>query len=188
VRRSQDEPPAGWVSIGNVLKRGVSVFAYGARGQSVRGTCDGANGCRRTITLDPRELGRCGMGQLSMDQIQKTHRCNKLEGCILSFHDLPADIELTLDRLTGKPHVRVRLKCRGCNLVRTFIAEDIIAKLRASKKGDGGTRLEGLGKLISGPCPAKSCGKSNWTVDVLWLLTDTVGWHQMGERMFESMT
>lgn len=189
VRTPDGAPPAGWVSLGGVLTPGGSVANYAARGQNARGSCTGhrSGDCRRSVTIDAKALCAEGLGRLSMERIQRTYRCQRLDGCMLAFHDLEPDLQLTLGMLTGRGYVRVRLTCRGCKLRRLFTAEEVIARLQAARKGDSGTRLAVLGGQISGACPNKACGKSNWEADVLWASVDSAGWKRIGESIFDSM-
>lgn len=187
VRTLEAVPPAGWVSLDGSLTPGMGVTHYAARGQNVRGSCAGRanDDCKRTVTIDAARLCSQGLGALGMDRIKRTYRCQRLDDCMLTFHDLEPDLPLTLSRLTGRAYVRIRLTCRGCKLRRLFTAEEVVARLRAANKGDSGTRLDGLGGKISGACPNAACGKRNWQADVLWANVDTAGWRALGERVFD---
>jgi hypothetical protein len=39
--------------------------------------------------------------------------------------------------------------------------------------------------MMSSACPM--CKKVNWTAEVLWIDTATMGWKSMGERSFERL-
>lgn len=183
----ESAPPAGWVSLGGVLVEGPKVADYAARGQNVRGVCSGrANGdCKRTLTINSKRLCEEGFGRLAMKRVSSMFRCQRLDDCMARFWDLEPDLPLSLSVLKGRRYVRVRLKCRGCGLSRGFTPEEMIARLEAAGKGNSGTLVKGLGGKISGSCPNKACGKSNWEADVLWANVETMGWKTMGERVFD---
>ena len=92
---------------------------------------------------------------------------------------------LVLGQFVGRPNVRLRLKCRGdrCKFHRLWRVEEMIAGLE--KRGQGGARTEvdGLGSKMTTACPM--CKRVNWTAEILWVNTDTMGWKARGERSFE---
>lgn len=59
----------------------------------------------------------------------------------------------------------------------------MIAGLTRRRQGDDRTEIETLGKKMMTACPL--CKRTNWTADVLWVSTDTMGWKALGERSFE---
>jgi len=186
VKATSDGPPAGWVSITGVLAPGVSVAAYAARQQPVKAVCR-TKGCYRRLDLDPTEL--CGerLGPFPMEKIKRLYECRRWNGCGLDFHDEPAQRKLRLEEFTGRPNVRLRLRCRSgsCKFFRVWLVEEMIEALRKRKAGSGATEIEGLGKMMTTACPL--CKKVNWLAEILWANMNTVGWKQLGERSFNHM-
>jgi hypothetical protein len=119
-----------------------------------------------------------------MRQVQGLWRCQRLDGCGLDFHNEPPLHPLRLDQFVGRPNVRVRLRCRGdrCKFFRVWRVEEMIAGLVKRRQGDDRTEIEALGKKMTAACPLK---RVNWTAEVLWVSTDTMGWKALGERSFE---
>lgn len=181
-----DGPPPGWTALNGVLEPAPQVAAYAARGQAIRGSC-ATKTCNRKVRLEPKDLCGQGQGALTARQIETLYRCQRLDGCAITFFAEPSIPSLRLDWLTGRANVRVRLRCRGngCRYVRVWVVEQMIAGLRKSGKGGGDTDVHDLGKLMSGPCPV--CKKANWTADILWADTRTLGWRQKGETYFSGM-
>lgn len=174
----------GWVSTSGVIEPDERVAGYAARGQSVKGVCRTA-GCTRRIELEPKELCGKGLSLLTMRQVQQMWRCQRIDGCGLDFHKEPPLYPLRLQPFVGMPNVRVRLRCRGtgCKFFRVWRVEEMIAALIKRGQGDGRTEVEALGAKMTSPCPA--CKKTNWTADVLWINTDTMGWKVRGEAAFD---
>ena len=181
-----EAPPSGWVSLDGVLRPGQRVADFLARAQRVIGMCRDEN-CTRRLVLDPMELQRRGLEQLSMSEVTRLHRCLRIGGCAISFHNDPPDRPLRLGHLRGKPFVRVRLRCRGngCRYYRVWRAEEMIAGLAKRGGGDDATEIFSLGAKMTSPCPL--CKKANWSVAVLWINTDTIGWKAQGERGFDQI-
>jgi hypothetical protein len=167
-----------------VVEPAETVAAFAARGQAVKGTCR-SGGCSRRVELDPKALCGVGLAQLSMRKVQGLWRCQRLDGCGLDFHNEPALHPLRLDQFVGRPNVRVRLRCRGdrCKFFRVWRVEEMIAGLVKRRQGDDRTEIEALGKKMTAACPL--CKRVNWTAEVLWVSTDTMGWKALGERSFE---
>lgn len=183
----RDGPPLGWTTWNGVLEPASQVAAYAARGQVFRGRCE-TKECNRRVRIEPKDLCGKGQGLLTMKHVEQLNRCHRLDGCSLNFFADPRTPELRLERLTGRAHVRVRLKCRGtgCKLSRVWVVEQMIAGLKKAGKGGGQTDIHELGKLMTQPCPV--CRKVNWTADILWANTDTMGWRHGGEdKYFEGM-
>jgi hypothetical protein len=181
---SSDHPPAGWVSLGGVLEPGSRVADYAARCQRVKGTCR-AHGCHRRIDLDPKALCATGYGAVNMRRIRDLWRCHQLDGCELTFYDDTPDNPLRLGHLEGLLHVRVRVRCRAdkCRYLRAWRAEEMVKALTERGAGDERTEIVQLAGLMKSPCPL--CARCNWTVDVLWANTDSVGWRQGGGKVFD---
>lgn len=182
-----DGPPAGWTAWNGVLEPASQVAAYAARGQVLKGSCQ-TKECNRRIRLDPKDLCGKGQGLLKMKQVEQLHRCHRLDGCSLDFYADPKTPPLHLDWVTGRANVRVRLKCRGngCKFARAWVVETMIESLKKTGKGHGGTDVHELGKVMTQPCPV--CKKVNWTADILWADTGTLGWRQGGaEKYFAAM-
>ena len=181
---SADGPPPGWVSHSGVVEPAETVAAYAARGQAVKGACR-SSGCNRRVELDPKALCGVGLGQLSMRKVQGLWRCQRLDGCGLEFRNEPPLHPLRLDQFVGRPNVRVRLRCRGdgCKFFRVWRVEEMIAGLTNRRQGDDRTEIEALGKKMTAACPL--CKRVNWTAEVLWVSTETMGWKALGERSFE---
>lgn len=184
--RKSDGPPEGWWSFQGVLTPRQEVASYGVRGQMAKGVCR-QKGCSRRVELEPRELCGKGLGLLLMKQVQELYRCSRVDGCGLQFHDEPFRPPLRLDQLVGRPNVRVRLRCDAgkCRFFRIWRVEEMIASLKERGKGGGSTDVEGLGKMMTTPCPL--CKKVNWRADILWQNTDNEGWRRGGEIVFEAM-
>lgn len=183
---SADGMPPGWVSLNGIVEAADAVGAYAARLQPIKGVCRG-NGCFRRVELDPGELCAKGLARLSMRQVERWYRCQRLEGCGLEFHAERAGNPLRLEQFIGRPNVRVRVSCRGsgCRYFRVWRVEEMIAGLQKRKAGDGRTEVDKLGGLMSQPCPL--CKKVNWTAAILWVSVDTMGWRQLGERSFDKV-
>jgi hypothetical protein len=160
------------------------VQAYGVRLQTVKGACRAA-GCNRRVELDPKTLCAAGLGFLTMRQVQALWCCHRVEGCGLVFHSERPLNPLVLGQFVGRPNVRVRIVCRGdrCKFHRLWRIEEMIAGLE--KRGQGGARTEvdSLGAKMTTACPM--CKRVNWTAEILWINTDTMGWKARGERSFE---
>lgn len=180
-----DELP-GWTTDGGVVEPAEAVGAYAERGQVVKGVCR-AKGCTRRVELEPANLCGQGLGRLTMRQIEKLWRCQRIEGCGLEFHKEKALNPLRLDHFVGKPNVRIRVRCRGngCKFFRLWRVEEMIAGLRKRSQGDGRTEVEALGAMMTSGCPL--CKKANWVAEVLWVNTDTMGWKALGERSFDKL-
>lgn len=181
-----DAPPLGWTSRSGIVEPSEDVAGYAARRQMVRGVCR-AQGCRRRVELDPTELRKVGLGQLAMRTVQKLWLCQRLDGCGLDFHSEPPLIPLRLEQFVGKPNVRLRLRCRGagCKYFRVWRVEEMIAALQKRGQGDARSEVAKLSPMMKSPCPL--CQRSNWTAEVLWVNTDTMGWRQLGERSFDTL-
>jgi hypothetical protein len=174
------------MTLSGVLEPAEQVAAYAARGQMIRGSC-ATKECNRKVRLDPKDLCGHGQGSLHMRQVEKLHYCHRLDGCALNFYADPKTPPLRLDWLTGRAHVRVRLRCRGngCKYARVWVVEQMIAGLKKAGKGGGDTDVHELGRLMTAACPV--CKKANWTADILWANTETLGWRQNGEKYFAGM-
>ena len=61
----------------------------------------------------------------------------------------------------------------------------MIAGLTKRRQGDGRTEVEKLGAMMTTACPL--CKRSNWTADVLWVSTDTMGWKALGGQLFDDL-
>ena len=68
---------------------------------------------------------------------------------------------------------------------RMWRVEEMIAGLEKRSRGGDRTEVEALGGMMSSACPI--CKKVNWTAEVLWIDTGTMGWKSMGERSFERL-
>ena len=180
---ARDEP-SGWAATGGILQPSDLVSGYAARVQGVKGTCRNT-GCRRSVELDPKELSDLGYGRIPMRKLQQLWRCQRLEGCGLSFHNEPAQNPLRLSQLVGRPNVRVRLRCQGngCKFFRVWRVEEMIAGLEKRGQGDERTDCDTLGAKMTSGCPL--CKKVNWKSDIVWVNTDTAGWRALGEKTFE---
>lgn len=181
---SADGPPPGWVSHSGAIEPAPRVADYAARLQVVKGVCR-ATGCNRRVELEPKALCGAGLGLVSMDQVKNLWRCHRIDGCALDFHNEPPLNPLRLDHFLGRPNVRLRLRCRGdrCKFFRVWRVEEMIAGLTKRRQGDGRTEVEKLGAMMTTACPL--CKRSNWTADVLWVSTDTMGWKALGEQTFD---
>jgi hypothetical protein len=181
-----DRPPKGWTLSNGVVSPGDRVADFAAREQRVEGVCR-ARGCWRRVQLEPRLLSGAGLGLLAMTAIERTWRCQRLEGCGLDFRAAPAELPLRLSHFTGRPNVRLRLRCQGprCTVVRLWRVEEMIAGLQKRRQGGPSTRVADLGGMMTTPCPA--CKKASWTAEVLWIDTATMGWKVKGERSFDGM-
>jgi hypothetical protein len=186
MRGRGEGPPEGWVAIHGLLEPAGHVAAYAARGQVVKGRCQ-SKGCNRRVDLDPKDLCGKHLGALPMHQLMRTYGCNRLDGCTLSFFTEPKEPPLRLEWLTGKAHVRLRLRCgtHKCTFFRIWLVEEMIAGLKKAGKGGGDTDVHELRKLMTSPC--KLCKKVDWMPDVLWADTGTMGWRQLGERTFDAV-
>lgn len=176
-------PPPGWTTSNGVLEPASQVAGYAARSQVFRGRCE-TKECNRKVRIEPKDLCGKGQGLLTMKHVEQLNRCHRLDGCSLNFYADPGAPELRLEWLTGRANVRVRLKCRGngCTFVRVWVVEKMIDGLKKSGKGHGGTDVHELGKLMTQPCQV--CKKVNWTADILWANTDTLGWCHGGEDKY----
>ncbi len=181
-----DDPPAGWTASDNVLRPGSRVCDFAARGQTLIGVCS-AQDCRRRTTLAPDALLRIGAPGLDMARVKRLWACQRLDGCSMSWHNEPPTNPLRLGHCRGKPYVRLKVRCRGngCRYYRVYRAEEMIEGLRKRGVGDADAEIFTLGARMTSGCPL--CKKANWTVDVLWLNTDTTGWKQIGERWFDEI-
>ena len=89
-----------------------------------------------------------------------------MEGCALDFQE-EATEGLPITALFGQAHVWIRFRCMRCNFHRTALPNQKLAKLMVKGGGAGDdATLEKLASLAKEPC--KSCGKTDWRVDVLW--------------------
>jgi hypothetical protein len=165
------------------LEPASQVAAYAARGQVLKGSCQ-TKECNRRVRIEPKDLCGKGQGLLTIKHIEQLNRCHRLDGCSLNFYAAPRLPPLHLEWLTGRANVRVRLKCRGngCTFVRVWVVEQMIEGLKNAGKGHGGTNVHELGKLMTQPC--RLCKKVNWTADILWADTGTLGWRQGGEDKY----
>jgi len=177
-----DELP-GWTSVGGMLEPDERVAGYAARRQVVKGICR-AKGCFRRVALEPATLCGLGLGLIAMRQVERLWKCQRFDGCGLDFHSEPAGRPLRLEHLVGRPHVRLRVRCRmgACRFFRVFRTEEMIAGLRKRRQGDERTEVAALGAMMTSACP--TCGKVSWAAEVLWQRTDSVAWKQQGERVF----
>jgi hypothetical protein len=179
-----DRPPKGWTLSNGVVSPGDRVADFAARDQRVDGVCR-ARGCWRRVQLDPKVLSGAGLALLAMAAVERTWRCQRLEGCSLDFRAAPAELPLRLSHFVGRSNVRLRLRCRqpGCAVVRLWRVEAMIAGLEKRRQGGPSTRVADLGGMMTTPCPA--CKKANWLAEVLWIDTATMGWKVNGERAFD---
>ena len=177
-------PPPGYVACNGTVAPGGCVADYAARRQVVKAGCR-TRGCNRHITLDPEVLSRDGMGALAMRKIQQLWKCNRIDGCGLEFHNERPGVPLMLGHFVGLPHVRIRLRCReaACEFARVYPVEALIKGLAARKQGDERTEIEVLPGKMTSACPV--CKKANWTADVLWADTETLGWRTHGAATFD---
>jgi len=186
VSVAADGPPRGWTLSGGVVAPGDRVADFAARQQRVKGVCR-AKGCSRRVELEPAALCGAGLGLLGMMAIQKTWRCQRLDGCNLDFHATPPEVPLRLGQFIGRPNVRLRLKCRQdrCKFFRVWRVEEMIAGLQKRGQDGAATEVDALGAMMTTPCPL--CKKASWTAEVLWADTSTMGWKAMGERSFDRL-
>jgi hypothetical protein len=172
------------VAIDGTVQPSEVVAGYAARHQIVKGKCT-RTGCNRRVELDPKALCGEGLGTVPMQQVKAWWKCQRAGGCALIFFNEPPAFPLRLEHFTGLPHVRVRLSCRGngCKFTRLFTAEAMIKGLVARGQGDERVEIAKLGAKMTSGCPL--CKKANWTADVLWANTDTMGWKAQGSAYFE---
>jgi hypothetical protein len=177
-------PPPGWVAQDGVVQPSEWVQGYALRLQTVKGACR-AKGCSRRVELDPKDLCGVGLALLTMRQVQALWRCSRVEGCGLEFHKEKPLNPLLLGQFVGKAHVRVRVRCTAdrCKFYRLWRVEEMIAALEKRKQGGSRTEVEALGAMMTTACPL--CKRVTWTVEVLWVNADTMGWKARGERSFE---
>ncbi len=164
VTALQQTPP-GWLAQDGLLQPDRSIAGYLARGQEVSGRCH-LRDCRRTCLIDTARLTAQGFGRLPIEAVKRWMRCARMEGCALDFHEETSG-GLPIDSLRGRARVAIRFKCTACGFHRTALPDQILAKLRAM----GGTAshdatVQKVAGLAKEPC--KSCGKTDWRVDVLW--------------------
>jgi hypothetical protein len=179
-----DGPPPGWIAQDGVIEPSEKIAAYALRLQAVKGACR-ARGCNRRVDLDPKDLCGVGLALLTMRQVQTLWRCQRVDGCGLVFHSERPLNPLVLGQFVGRPNVRVRVRCRGdlCKSHRLWRVEEMIAGLEKRGQGSARTEVGTLGAKMTTACPM--CKRVNWTAEILWVSTDTVGWKARGERSFE---
>ncbi len=167
-----------------VVAPSSTVAAYAHRVQTVKGFCR-ARGCSRRVELEPKALCERGLGQLDMRQVQNLWRCQRIDGCGLAFRDEPMLNPLLLGQFVGRPNVRLRLRCQadGCGFHRLWRVEEVIAGLDRRCQDGARTRVATLGQAMTSGCPM--CKKVNWTAELLWINTASMGWKALGERSFE---
>ena len=175
--------PAGWVAIDGTVQPSENVAGYAARHQTVKGKCQ-RSGCSRRVDLDPKGLCGEGLGSLSMQQVKTWWRCNRAGGCGLDYHNEPPAFPLRLEHFIGLPNVRIRLRCRGdkCKFHRVWPVEVMIKGLVERGQGDERTEIDKLGAKMTSACAL--CKKSNWTADVLWANTESMGWRAEERCLF----
>jgi hypothetical protein len=139
------------------------------------------------VDLEPKALSAIGLGLLSMTVVSRMWQCQRPDGCRLDYHDTTPEVPLRLSHFVRRPNVRVRLRCRGqgCTFCRVWRVEEMIAGLKKRGQGGEATEIAALGKMMSGPCPL--CKKADWTGEVLWVDTATMGWKVNGERSFDRL-
>jgi hypothetical protein len=178
-------PPAGWDVFCDELSPGQRVVDYRARrSPPLVGRCSGSN-CRRTVTLDPAELCKRGLGALSMAEVQRLHACHRIGGCRLHFDQGNPPLAIPLATLAGRPHVRLQIYCGVCQGFRLARPAAVARQLAAGGKGGPETLVNQLAAQVKGDCPR--CGRKAWALRVLWKDTESVGWWNRGERVFDEM-
>jgi hypothetical protein len=178
--------PKGWTVRGGVVAPGERVADYAAREQWAQGVCRG-RGCSRRLDLEPKALVAIGLGLLSMSVVKRMWQCQRPDGCRLDYQDSTPEAPLRLSQFMGRPNVRLRLRCRGqgCRFFRLWRVEEMIAGLKRRGQGGAGVQVDKLGAMMTSPCPL--CKTVDWTAEVLWVDTATMGWKVNGEASFDRL-
>jgi hypothetical protein len=61
----------------------------------------------------------------------------------------------------------------------------VVKKLVADARGGTDTLVSQLPLLTTAPC--RRCGRKKWWATVLWHDTNTMGWRERGEKIFNEM-
>lgn len=181
---ANDEPPPGWVARGTTLEPAFTLPGYRARGEELVGGCR-AYGCRRKCWVDPHARLEALLDSAGISSLEKTFRCNRLDGCGFEFARPKPGQSVRLDQLTGRVNVRIRVRCDACRWFRLRTPRDLAISLGKAKASADRLRITEIGAAISGACPA--CKATTWSAHVIWLRTDTGIWKARGERMFDEI-
>lgn len=181
---ASDDPPPGWVARNNTLEPAFTVPGYRARGEELKGGCR-AYGCRRSAWLDPHARLEALLEPAGIPALEKSYRCNRLDGCGFEFVRPQPGQSVRLDQLVGRINVRIRVRCDACRWFRLRAPRDLIASLTRGRVTGARLRITEIGAAIPGTCPA--CKATAWSAHVIWLRTDTAIWKAKGERMFDEI-
>ena len=160
-------PPPGWTIDSGRLAEDPRVVGYIQRNCAVRGHCQQRE-CRRSVYLALDQMQKDGQGLLPMRQVLQTLRCNKLNGCSITWVEEPA-LKPTLGMITHRDHIAIEVRCTGPCKTPTFVTTvaAFIARLQAAKTGGPDTLLSKLAEAIPEPC-GKCKDTRFWRADVLW--------------------
>jgi len=121
--------------------------------------------CGRRVQPDLEALVRGGFGHLSPGELGAELRCRHPLGCGLSLFSQTYPDGVPLIAYVQEPEVLIAVICTGCRHAVTRDAAATIARLRASRRGDGATGIAVLGSRVRGPC--RKCGGRAFVAKVI---------------------
>lgn len=154
---------AGWtISPSGRVSPDTSVAGYAARHVEVAGRCYQRD-CRRTCSIDTKDLVSRGLGRLAVSDLRRTLLCGRLGGCGMDFSETER-FPLRLQSV-GREGFALEIRCRTCRKSHVSGVAAIAAKLAKEGAGGGDTPLAQVSAAIKGPC---GCGAKSWEVELLF--------------------
>ncbi|WP_374346560.1 hypothetical protein [Phenylobacterium sp.] len=162
-----NRPPPGWIIDSGRLAEDPRVVGYIQRNCAVRGHCQQRE-CKRSVYLALDQMQKDGQGLLPMRQVLQTLRCNKLNGCAISWMEEPS-LRPTLGMIAHRDHIAIEIRCIGPCKSPAFVTTvaAFIARVQAAKTGGPETLIAQLTEAIPEPC-AKCKDTRFWRAGVLW--------------------
>lgn len=162
-----NRPPPGWTIESGHLAEDPRVVGYIQRNCQVRGHCQQRE-CRRSVYLALDQMQKDGQGLLPMRQVLHTLRCNKLNGCAISWTEEPT-LKPTLGMIAHRDHIAIEVRCIGPCKTPPFVTTvaAFIARLQVAQTGGPDTLVANLDQAIPEPC-GKCKDTRFWRASVLW--------------------
>lgn len=135
------------------------------RGQKLLYRCERPD-CGRRVEPDLDGLVRAGHGHQTPGWLTHLLQCRHPLGCRLKLSAETYPQGVPLVGYLGDPEALIALRCEGCGLTLTRGVEETIARLIATRRGNGATGVLELGQRVRGPC--RKCRGRRFASAVVW--------------------
>lgn len=121
--------------------------------------------CGRRVEPDLQGLVHAGFGHLKPGELREDLSCRHPLGCQLKLACETYPRGVPLITYVQQPDVLFAVACQGCGHTVSRTAADTIARLAASRRGDGSTGVNELASRVRGPC--RRCGGRAFKSEVI---------------------